>query len=276
MTEDKVLGMDSRYWNGVLPEGTDYKFAGIKISEATNDNLDLSAPIKQWKRANRLYGLLRLPFHFWRGPSLFQDPHKWGKAQARFMYDSLMNKFGGQYNGMGELPPALDLEDTSAPKGRRSIQSIKACLNEIEQLFGREPIIYSAGWYFDQWIKPYYSPEKFGGWDIYSYDLWEADPPPDTPIGEWESGNIAIVQYKLDIKEEGFNARIDVNQTTQAWIDSVTETQTTYTQEEVDQLLAEQKEELLQRCEQEIKEEKTEAWNDALAAVSVEVDTLMK
>ena len=282
-----VLGFDSRYWDGFYPEnkGYEYKFVGINVSQGTdnkipgtNQDIDLSAPTKQWKRSNRVYGLLRLPFHYWEGPSgLFTDPHKDGKAQAQNMYETLSEQHYGKYNGMGELPPALDLEDTNAPKGRKSIQSIKACLVGLEQLFGREPIIYSAGWWFDQWIKPYFSPDKFGGWDIYSYDLWEADPPPDTPIGEWEPGNIAIIQYKLDIKKDGFNARIDENQTTQAWIDSVTQDQQKhYTEEEVTKMLAEQKEELEKICKQREKRAHLEGWNDGLSAASVEVDKLMK
>ncbi|RLC81729.1 MAG: hypothetical protein DRJ03_19865 [Chloroflexi bacterium] len=212
----QVHGFDSRFWDGKLSqELLDWwEFVGIKISEGTSF-VPRETP-NQWYKA-KAHGLLRLPFHYWRTSYWWEDPTEHGKNQAQFMYDTITTHFDGEY---GELPPVLDIEDTKAPAGDRTIKSIKACLLELERLFGRKPMIYTAGWWFDPRIKNSFSPEKYGGWDIYSYDLWEADPPPDTACGEWTES--AIVQYKLDASINGINAGVDFNETTQEWIDKVT------------------------------------------------------
>lgn len=256
-----VKGFDSRYWNGILPEGTDFKFVGIKISQSTN--FVPAEPILQWK--NSKGKLLRLPFHYWVGPAWYQDPHKHGKAQAQFFYDTMKRIHG---NDMGELPPVIDIEDTSAPKGRRTIQSIKAFMNKTKELWGREPMVYTAGWWFDVWFSPFYTPEAYGGWDIYGYDLWEADPPPDTKCGKWDGSD--ITQVVLQTPYEGFNAGIDINETTQEWIDSVIIEEKFYTQKEVDELLAKQKESLIRACTLKLESAVILGWNEAvLEAVKV-------
>ena len=199
---------------------------------------------------------------YWIGPAWYQDPHVHGKAQAQFFYDTMKRIHG---NDMGELPPVIDIEDTNAPKGHRTIQSIKAFMGKTKELWGREPMVYTAGWWFDVWFSPYYSPEKFGGWDIYSYDLWEADPPPDTKCGEWTETD--VTQVKLSIKYPGFNAVIDVNETTQEWIDSAIAIEKFYTQEEVDTLLKELEVKLTIACNIRCALEFKAGWNEAVQEV---------
>jgi len=45
--------------------------------------------------------------------------------------------------------------------------------------------------------------------------LWEADPPPPTPIGEW--GEPDVRQVRLDIMVPGMNAAVDENEATDEW-----------------------------------------------------------
>ena len=202
-----IQGIDSRYWNGVLPPGYPCKFAGIKISEGTRTDLDLSMPLLQWKRCPD-QDISRLPFHFWRG-SRVKDPTEHGKAQANHFFKEKMKE---GYN-IGELPPAIDVEDRWAQKGLRTVTNIKACLEETQRLWGRKPLIYTAGWWWDSWCKPY--ADYWADWSPYDYSLWEADPPPDTPCGRWTKS--CITQVQLDATVAGFNARIDVNLAEEAW-----------------------------------------------------------
>ena len=110
-----------------------------------------------------------------------------------------------------ELPPCIDLEDKRATPGLQLVDHMWAHVQEIEQKFQQECMIYSAGWFWDRWAKPYVQ-DKHG---FYDRMLWEADPDPPTPIGEW--GEPDVRQVKLDIKVPGFNALIDENEATDEW-----------------------------------------------------------
>jgi hypothetical protein len=197
-----VKGFDSRYTT-TIPENTEYKFAGIKITEAVGGG-PYSQPLIQWKLAEER-GLDRLPFHFWRGANA-QDPVEHGIEQAEHFYETYISHFGN-----AELPPCIDCEDVYATKGLRSLNDIISCLERTEELWGKEPLIYSAGWWWDSWIKPY----SVSFHPIYDYPLWEADPPPDTPIGYWDKS--VIIQIKLDFAKPGFNASVDEDEADLTW-----------------------------------------------------------
>ncbi len=211
-------GLDSRYWDGVLPAGYDdgyFKYAGIKISQGTKDNLDLSAPKKQWALAPA-QGLDRLPFHFWKGSTL-GNPEQHGIAQAEFFFE-MMVKLDPN---LGELPPCVDAEDKWARKGRNTLIDICACAKRTKELWGKHPLIYTARWWWDSWVTPWdnYDRSKY---DPYIYDLWEADPPPDTKEpGDWElqEDQPVIIQVQLDVAYPGFNAKIDVDWADPNWYD---------------------------------------------------------
>lgn len=214
-----VKGLDSRYWGGLLPPGYDYEFAGIKISQGTKDNLDLSAPKKQWVMAPD-QGLARLPFHFWKGSRL-NDAEQHGKEQAEFFFD-MMVKLDPN---MGELPPCVDAEDKWARKGVQALIDICSCAKRTEELWGREPLLYTANWWWQQWIEPYHNFDR-DKYNPYQYKLWEADPLPDTKEpGDWTKADIAIVQVVLDWYAPGFvqlsgrKAGIDVDWAGKVWYD---------------------------------------------------------
>ena len=214
-----VKGFDSRYWNGILPEGTDFELVGIKISQ--NYNFIPSETLVQWQRALNEYGLLRLPFHYWEAPPSWEDAKINGQRQAQYMWDAMLGRYEGD---LGELPPCLDMEDTADCSVHRRRQSIKHFLLTIEDLWGKRPMVYTAHWWFDRYFtnSAYpFRPEDYGGWNIYDYDLWNADPPPTTAVGEWQMP-APVTQIVLETSYPGFNAGIDIDETTQEWIDRVT------------------------------------------------------
>ena len=217
-----IKGIDSRYWDGVLPPGyEDFEFVGIKISQGTKDNLDLSAPKRQWRLAPE-QDLNRLPFHFWKG-SRTGDAEDHGIAQAEFFFE-MMNKLDPN---RGELPPCVDAEDKWALKGIRSLIDICACAKRTEELWGVQPLLYTASWWWNQWITPHddFNRSKY---DPYQYKLWEADPPPDTKEpGDWTKADLAITQVVLDWNAPGFrqfNGRsvgIDIDWADETWYNEV-------------------------------------------------------
>lgn len=195
-----VLGFDSRYTR-TIPANTEYKFAGIKISQAVGAG-PYEEPLIQWERATEL-GLAKLPFHFWRGS--LDDPISDGQEQAEWFYHVYKTHF--EPISPAELPPVVDAEDVYANKGLSSLNNIMACLERTDLLWKREALYYSARWWHDTWIKPY----TLSSHHIHRRKLWEADPPPDTPIGYWSEADSVIKQVKLDFAKEGFSASIDEN-----------------------------------------------------------------
>lgn len=199
-----IRGFDSRFTT-TIPANTEYRYAGIKISEGARGG-PYSQPIIQWQLCQDME-LARLPFHFWRYGGDAQD----GIDQA--------NWFWSVYQraclpiGEAELPPVLDIEDVFSPRGLTVVRNIMAFLGRTEELWGRRPMVYSAGWWFDPWVKPY-APASH---ELYTYHLWESDPPPNTPIGHWLESDSVIRQVRLDFAKAGFNAKIDENEADPTW-----------------------------------------------------------
>ncbi len=188
-----IQGFDSRWWNGILPAGYDYRFYIAKLNEGEWTSPQF--PI-QYRAANQL-GLLRSAFNFHRYAS---DAVKSAKAY----HDGIIAN-----GGYGKIPPVLDCEDTRAPRGLKLVEHMWTELQEMEQLAGQEVMVYSAKWWWDYWAKPYVKSQH----DFYSRPLWEADPAPDTPEpGEWTKEELAMVQVRLGWNAPGFNAAIDVDE----------------------------------------------------------------
>lgn len=199
----EILGFDSRYTT-TIPEDTEYQFAGIKISEAVGGG-PYTQPKIQWQLATDMR-LHKMPFHFWRGSRTEHEQN--GIDQAEWFRDVYEEHFGSISEA--DLPPVIDCEDVYANAGLSSLRDIVACLKRTEDLWGiprYSALLYSAGWWWDTWIKPYTDPHS----EIYKWKLWEADPPPETPIGYWAVENSKIVQRILDFVKDGFNASIDEN-----------------------------------------------------------------
>ncbi len=186
-----IKGFDSRYWNGHLPTGYDFEFY---IAKATQNSEFVSPEFRmQWESAAQL-GLKQGMYHYWQK---FAD----SKSQARW-YKQISDEVGGP----GYFPPILDIEDPRASKSLDTAHKAWDTLDEMEQLFGQEVMVYTANWWWQSWIEPFISSSH----PFYSRVLWEADPPPPTRIA-WPDNKIVIVQEVLDWNAPGFNAGIDVN-----------------------------------------------------------------
>ena len=77
-------------------------------------------------RETKEEGLLRGPYHFWR-------PDRTAQEQAQNFFQVVQGSAD-----LGELPPVLDVEMLGDP------DDVRACLVEIEALFGKRPIVYTA------------------------------------------------------------------------------------------------------------------------------------
>jgi GH25 family lysozyme M1 (1,4-beta-N-acetylmuramidase) len=186
-------GFDSRFWNGILPEGYDYHFY---MAKATQGEWTTSEFPIQYRAAEQL-GLMRSPYCFYR---YAEDAVK----SAKWFHEAVIAN-----GGYGKIPPVLDCEDTKAPRSLAMVNHMWIQLQEMEQRSGLEVMIYSAAWWWDAWAKPFVKDEH----KFYDRLLWEADPPPDTPEpGEWTKEKLVMVQVRLDWHAPGFNAPIDVDQ----------------------------------------------------------------
>lgn len=202
-----ILGADSRYTTSI-PADTEYQFFGIKVSDGIAGG-PYSQPMTQWRLAGDL-NKARLPFHFWRGPGT-TDPVQDGTDQAQWFHQTYLDHFGD-----AELPPCIDVEDPYSIKGLHALDSVVACLQHTEDLWGiprYSALLYSAGWWWDTRIKPYTTASH----EIYRWKIWEADPPPETPIGYWQIADSVVTQRKLDFIKAGFNAKIDEDIADATW-----------------------------------------------------------
>jgi hypothetical protein len=218
MSVEIIEGFDKRDWNGYLTPENAKKFGlvGIKVSQGRSwTPKDIAVLQKQWARANSIYKLARIPFHFWLAPWPGQDYEQYGRDQAKNMFNGIKTKFKNDY---GELPPAIDVEHRffGMASGLPRAKTLLGCLQKTEQLWGEVPLIYTAGYYWDKLVHPYFVQLVPEYWKY--YELWEADPPPDTSIKGWGDTN-AIQQIVLDQPYPGFSGGVDINETTQEWLD---------------------------------------------------------
>lgn len=190
-----VLGFDSRYWNGVFPQGYDYEFVYSKATEG--ESFVANTFRDQW-----LTHLKKGAYHFWRHNA---DP----ASQARHFYNTVYNT-----GYLGELPPVVDFEDGMAQRSVAMVLNIKECLYEVETLFGTRPMIYTAGWWWDQYVYPYQGTQSFDDYELWVAHYNEHIAQPRLPQGftHWE-----VWQYIGDWSAPDFNAGIDVNRAKPEW-----------------------------------------------------------
>ena len=199
---DSVVGFDSRFWNGVLPAGVPYKFYIAKCSEGTWVSPDFA---NQYRAAQQ-GGLARSAWSYHRYAS---D----AVASARAYHNAMLAA-----GGYGELPPVLDAEDMRAPVIAAMFDHIWVQLQEMEQLSGREVLVYTANWWWNRWCKPFSLPTE----PMYTRKLWEADPEPDTTEPSyWDKSDLVLIQTRLDFNPGGFNAVIDEDVAKREWFESL-------------------------------------------------------
>jgi len=195
-----VPGIDVSYWDSGIDwpkvRATGQRFMFTKATEGdfyADPTFD-----DNWLGAKKA-GLLRGAYHFFRANI---DPGK----QAKKFIDYVRTM-----NDDGELPPVLDLETHDGQSKNRIISRAK---DEVEDAFGKKPIIYS-GQYF---LQSYFS-EAGGGPPSWAknYPLWLAQYPntyipgsskPYLPRGwfEW-----TFWQYSDKGRVNGINASVDMN-----------------------------------------------------------------
>jgi len=188
----RAKGIDVSHWNGTWDpqdvENAGYSFCYLKATEGTTfeDN-----QFKVHWEAAKQTGLLRGAYHFWR---YAYDPY----IQMQHFRD-----FVGE--DIGEMPPMLDLEDTNAPKKVAGMTvHLKACVAEIQRLFGKKPIIYTGRWWWDAWL---------GTTLLKDFDLWVASYRstilnPVMPHG-WD--NWTLWQHSSKGRVPGVQGNCDVN-----------------------------------------------------------------
>jgi GH25 family lysozyme M1 (1,4-beta-N-acetylmuramidase)/LysM repeat protein len=197
-----VPGIDVSYWNSGIDwpkvRATGQRFVFVKATESDYyADPTFSANFSGAKSA----GLLRGAYHFFRA-------NVDGKKQAKKFIDYVK-----KFKDDGELPPVLDVESHDGQSKDRVISRAKTWLDEVEQAFGKKPIIYS-GQYF---LQDYFS-EAGGGPPAWAkdYPLWLAQYPnnytegqqPSLPRG-WFKWN--FWQYSEKGRLNGINANVDLN-----------------------------------------------------------------
>lgn len=198
--------LDSRYWNGVIPATPDYSWIKGYIAKVSDGDYFTSPEfLGQYRAAEALFGDARSAWAFFKAVS---DP----KLAAKRYHDAMIAA-----GGYGKIPPIHDIEDRYAPKTKTTIEKAWIQHQEMEQLIGREVMVYSGGWFWDSWCAPFIPLTH----PIYTRQLWEADPSPDTPIKGWPTGGV-MVQTVLDWYAPGFKAtngdplRIDISDVSEA------------------------------------------------------------
>lgn len=198
-----VPGIDVSYWNSGIDwpkvRATGQRFVFAKATEAdyyADPTFD-----DNWVGAKKA-GLLRGAYHFFRA-------NVDAKKQARKYINYVRSM-----NDDGELPPVLDLETHDGRAKSTIISRAKIWLSEVEDAFGKKPIIYS-GQYF---LQDYFS-EAGGGPPAWAkeHPLWLAQYPftfnpetsrPSLPRGwfKW-----TFWQYSDKGRVNGINANVDLN-----------------------------------------------------------------
>lgn len=129
-------------------------FIAIRASVSTGKDKLFT---QHWQNAKSV-GLLRGAYHFFA-------PWRDAKTQAALLWSRIEND-------PGELPPVLDVEALKPPRGGVAISSniliswVGACLQEIERLSGRKPILYT----YSAFAQQHQLGKAFG-----DYLLWLAD-----------------------------------------------------------------------------------------------------
>ncbi|MEZ4405898.1 MAG: GH25 family lysozyme [Polyangiales bacterium] len=150
----EVRGIDVSQWQGAIQwsrlPGAGVRFAIIRLS----NNMSLDTRFNENWAGARAAGVLRGAYHYF-------NPTTSATGQANFFVDRLL----AQGFGDGDLPPMLDVEyanvdsngdgvnDRPSVTGAAYQAAIRAWVNVIRARLGREPIIYTGGYYWDSWVQ---------------------------------------------------------------------------------------------------------------------------
>ncbi len=176
---NRILGSDVSHWQVGIDWGKMAR-AGVKFTfiKATQGTGYVDKRFKtNWAGAAQA-GILRGAYHFFL-------PDYNAAGQARHFHNTLSST-----GSLGEFPPVLDVE-------RRPLQGsgIKRCLEELERLFKRKPIIYTSAGIWNtlggvRWAK--------------EYPLWVAQ----YPYRAWSSDMLEKVSRRQPSLPKDWNAWI--------------------------------------------------------------------
>ena len=178
------------------------RFCFIKATEGIDPGYRQSQTFGQnWANAKDA-GLLRGAYHYLRGQ------HD-GKTQAELLYSHV------QATGdLGELPPAVDCEETperNAPGATIYGPCVRDFIDRVSQLWGRRPLVYCGPGF---WTPTHVSDED-AAYIAAHADLWLAawNPTPPTVRG-WEQAGPTFWQYAGNQPPgaiPGIGAQVDFN-----------------------------------------------------------------
>jgi lysozyme len=155
--DNRAVGIDVSLWqpnvDWVALKKAGVNFAFAKATEA--DNITDPQFAKNWP-AMKAAGVVRGAYHFFR-PG--KDPLK---QAALFTQVAKLEA--------GDLPLALDLESNGGLAPAPLVQTIKACLDEIERLSGRRPMVYTGPNFWNTSVCVPNAPD----WSA-NYPLWIAN-----------------------------------------------------------------------------------------------------
>jgi len=186
-----VKGIDVSYYQGTIDwaavrgDGVEYAFV-----RATDGLGYIDSKFEQNWEGARAQGILRGAYQFFR-------PNENPVAQA----DLLLQKLQGVTPG--ELPPVIDVEATGGLQPAVVAEAVRAWVDRVRPVIGREPIIYT-GFYF--WR------DQVGAADFTASRLWHAQytttacPTIAPPWQDW-----AFWQYTSTGTVAGITGNVDVN-----------------------------------------------------------------
>lgn len=150
----EVRGIDVSQWQGTIQwsrlPGAGVRFAIIRLSNGMSLDTRFA---ENWAGAQRA-GVLRGAYHYFNATQS-------GTTQANFFLDQLQARGFGD----GDLPPMLDVEFVNVDSNgdgtndRPSVtpavyqSRLREWINTVRARVGRDPIIYTGGYYWDSWVQ---------------------------------------------------------------------------------------------------------------------------
>ena len=184
-------------WNAVRDSGQSFAF--IKATEGDSGNY-VNPYFASDARAVKAAGMYLGTYHYAKpSVNLWGDRYASAADQAQYYIRTL-----GDYAKAGNLPPALDYEDTGSGLNPTDlINWAQRWLDTVQQLTGRTPIVYAANWYwsgylantkqfarYPAWVANYTTaaqPAMFGGWNAWTF--WQYT----------DNGRIGGIQANVDL-----------------------------------------------------------------------------
>lgn len=192
-TGPTVLGIDvSHYepsidWDTAKSKGN-VQFMMAKATEGATSDKDDSVFLTHMANSRKA-GVLNGAYHFFH-PN--QDP----VAQAKLFASRL------QAAGPVDIRPILDWEVDGGVLPQQEIRCALICLQNIAQLTGRKPMIYTMPSFFDT---------LNSGQIFADYDVWIANPGHDAPLLPSPFKKWTFFQYTFDGVIPGCGRSVDAN-----------------------------------------------------------------